>query len=377
MSRGQSPPIIAILTMPDEQRLFRGNRNNFIDIIQTGKKLKIPVYIVTTKDINIQERLAFGYSYSASNNSWTRKQIPFPNIIYNRIPSREDEFRPEVKKLLDDCIKHPRIQFYNPGFFNKWHLFEWLSRNKATRVYVPQTQQYHPNIKLLPMLKKYKVLYLKPEKGKAGTGIMRIRRITQPRVSYTLSTQTNRSSQTIYFTTISKLREHLNSIIEKQAYIVQQGINLLAVDNRPFDLRVLLQKNKRGRWAITGIGARLAGESSITTHVPRGGSIESPSRLLSTSFGQLKAKSTIKRSQQTAILLAKQIEKRSGHELGEMSMDLGVDKQAKIWFFEANSKPMKFDEPHIREKSLNRFFEYCEYLNRIKKSMSMNNHEFY
>lgn len=377
MSKGQSAPIIAILTMPDEQRLFRGNRNNFIDIIQTGKKLKIPVYIVTTKDINIQERLAFGYSYSASNNSWTRKQIPFPNIIYNRIPSREDEFRPEVKKLLDECIKHPRIQFYNPGFFNKWHLFEWLSRNKATRIHVPQTQQYHPNIKLLPMLKKYKVLYLKPEKGKAGTGIMRIRRITQPRVSYTLSTQTNRSSQTIYFTTISKLKEHLNSTIVKQAYIVQQGINLLAIDNRPFDLRVLLQKNKRGRWAITGIGARLAGESSITTHVPRGGSIESPSRLLSSSFGQLKAKSTIKRSQQTAILLAKQIEKRSGHELGEMSMDLGVDKQAKIWFFEANSKPMKFDEPHIREKSLNRFFEYCQYLNRNKKSMSTNNYELY
>jgi hypothetical protein len=45
-----------------------------------------------------------------------------------------------------------------------------------------------------------------------------------------------------------------------------------------------------------------------------------------------------------------------------MSMDLGVDTTGKLWFFEANSKPMKFDEPHIREKSLRRLVRFWKYL---------------
>lgn len=36
---------------------------------------------------------------------------------------------------------------------------------------------------------------------------------------------------------------------------------------------------------MTGIGARLAGARSITTHVPRGGSIEEPASMLESTFG--------------------------------------------------------------------------------------------
>ena len=45
-----------------------------------------------------------------------------------------------------------------------------------------------------------------------------------------------------------------------------------------------------------------------------------------------------------------------------MSIDLGVDKSGNLWFFEANSKPMKFDEPEIRRKSLQKLIEYGYYL---------------
>ncbi|MOA37277.1 Endospore coat-associated protein YheD [compost metagenome] len=67
------------------------------------------------------------------------------------------------------------------------------------------------------------------------------------------------------------------------------------------------------------------------------------------------------------MLIAKQIERASGQLLGEMSMDLGIDSAGGIWFFEANSKPMKFDEPHIRQKSLERIFQYGSYLSKAKK----------
>ncbi|MNJ68961.1 Endospore coat-associated protein YheD [compost metagenome] len=68
-----------------------------------------------------------------------------------------------------------------------------------------------------------------------------------------------------------------------------------------------------------------------------------------------------------ALLIARQIEKGTGYTLGEMSMDLGIDKEGNIWFFEANAKPMKFDEPHIRKKSLERIFQFSQYLSRQTK----------
>jgi len=69
----------------------------------------------------------------------------------------------------------------------------------------------------------------------------------------------------------------------------------------------------------------------------------------------------------TAITLARQIERSAHYRLCEMSMDLGIDSTGHVWFFEANSKPMKFDEPHIRSKSLERIFQYSLFLYRQKQ----------
>lgn len=152
---------------------------------------------------------------------------------------------------------------------------------------------------------------------------------------------------------------------------MQQAISLSLYKQRPFDLRVLAQKNSKGIWSIAGIGARLAGKQSITTHVPRGGSIDDPAKLLSAGFGVLGSKKILQRAKSASLLIAKQIEKASGSTLGEMSLDLGVDTTGQIWFFEANSKPMKFDEPPIRKKSLDNIINYCIHLSKQTKKKTV------
>ena len=134
-------------------------------------------------------------------------------------------------------------------------------------------------------------------------------------------------------------------------------------------LRALVQKNQRGQWDISGIGARIAGSISITTHVPRGGSIEDPEKLLVGAFGQEEASKLLIKTRNTALMIARQIERGSRRSLVEMSLDLGVDQEGNIWFFEANAKPMKFDEPDIRKRSLDRIFQYGHYLLRTKSGI--------
>ncbi|MBN3522936.1 YheC/YheD family protein [Paenibacillus apiarius] len=355
-------PIVAILTIDDDKEKFRGNRDNFIDILRTGKELGFIVYIVTAKDLKLHARRVIGYSYHFEKEAWQQEWFPLPQVVYNRIPHREDENLPSVSSKIEEIIAHPTIRMFNPYFFNKWHLFEWLKKSRTTRKYIPSTKRLKTSVSLGKMLHKHPYLYLKPETGKAGVGIMTLRVNHTKALKFRLQIQDKRKSTSYKCATISKLWTRIRKQAGHYDYIVQQGIPLATINRRPFDLRVLVQKNSKGQWDITGVGARIAGSTSITTHVPRGGSIDDPEKLLTTIFGAEQSRRIFVRAKNTALVIARQVERGSGFTLGEMSMDLGVDAGGGIWFFEANAKPMKFDEPHIRKRSLERIFQYSTFL---------------
>ncbi|MFC4776365.1 YheC/YheD family protein [Paenibacillus sp. GCM10023252] len=355
-------PVLAILTIEDEVQLFRGNRSNFADLILMGQSMGFIVYVLTVKNLYLTRSQLRGFAYEEESQSWKLQLFPFPDIIYNRIPQREDELLPSVRKKLAACAKSSRVKLFNPSFFNKWHLFEWLKTAHTTKPFIPCTRKLVSQVGLGRMLRTHPYLYLKPESGKAGNGIMTIRVNGEKELPYRLKIQEDKKSATYKCSSLSKLWTRIQKQTAGEAYIAQQGIVLAAFNERRFDLRALVQKNGRGQWDITGIGARVAGSSSITTHVPRGGSIEDPEKLLISSFDADLARRILIRTKNTALLIAKQIERGSGAILGEMSMDLGIDSSGNIWFFEANSKPMKFDEPHIRKKSLERIFHYGLFL---------------
>lgn len=358
--------VLAILTIEDDTQFFRGNRSNFADLIRTGQSMGFIVYVLTVKNLQLTRSSLKGFVYNEALDDWQLRLLPFPDIIYNRIPLREDEIHPSVRQKIDACRKHPRVTLFNPAFFNKWNLFEWLRLSKSTKPYIPTTRKLATATGLGRLMRKHTYLYLKPESGKAGKGIMTIKVYAEKQLPYRLKIQENKKSVTYNCANINKLWSRIQKQSGSEAYIAQQGINLASYNERRFDLRALVQKNQRGQWDITGIGARIAGVSSITTHVPRGGMIEDPEKLLAHSFNEDLARKLLIKAKNTAVLIAKQIERASGQLLGEMSMDLGVDNEGNMWFFEANSKPMKFDEPHIRQKSLERIFQYGAYLAKTK-----------
>lgn len=354
-------PTLAILTYADAKRIFRGNQKNFIDLIRVGEEHGVLVYVMTTTDFKLTSKKAIGYGYDADSKTWKKSLFPLPHVIYNRIPYRNFELLPEVQQVIQTCMRHEQIRFFNPSFFNKWTLFEWLNKSKTTRPFIPVTQKLSTSEELKQLLQSHPSLYLKPIRGKAGKGIMKVSRSTD-NTKFELSIQNKTKSHISRHPTITQLWSEVKEHVGNKDYIIQQGIALANYKRRPFDLRVLVQKNHKGLWSVSGVGARLAGKLSITTHVPRGGSIDDPSKLLAYSFGTAESANIIKRTKRAAITIARQIEASCGHMLGEMSMDLGVDADGYIWFFEANSKPMKFDEPPIRKRSLENLIRYSIFL---------------
>lgn len=362
---------VGILTMGDRMKGFRGNRSRFREWCVYGGKVGFDVFVIPHDGIDLERMTVRAYRYVPARGTWLEQSIERPSIIYNRIPNRQDEQLVEVKRLLRGLARMKDVSLFNPRFFNKWTLIRWLTRTRSLRRFVPKSWSLHKNLPLAKLLHRYKCLYLKPVHGMAGSGIMVARlyrsRGEQYGLSKQLPTSASASVKVSRFTSSETWKNAIWREVGDERYMLQQGIDLIRHAGRPFDLRLLMQKNRHGVWTVTGIGARVAGASSLTTHVPRGGSIAEPAPLLRAALGRTRTSALTRRLRRLAPRVAQQIERASGDELGELSLDVGVDVSGKLWLFEANAKPMTFDEPAIRERALRNFFNYCRYLHKHKK----------
>lgn len=73
------------------------------------------------------------------------------------------------------------------------------------------------------------------------------------------------------------------------------------------------------------------------------------------------------RIQRAAVELAEAIEQSLGKPLGEIGLDIGIDRNGHIWMFEANSKPGRHVFRHsslryVDKISLRKILDYSKYL---------------
>jgi hypothetical protein len=354
-------PLIGILTVKHGITGFKGNKLNFIDISNMARRLGALVYVFTAEEINWGKSSTRAYLYNAKQKQWISiEDFPLPDVVYNRIPYRQDENREEVRNAIQKLRANPNIRMLNMTFFNKWDLYQALSKDHRVAKYVPETIQLKNFEEFKSMVVNHPLLYLKPKSGKAGQGIMAIE---SKNGGFLLrQSRKNRLIQR-WYRRVGSVWHDLKRKINGN-YVIQQGVLLSQHENRPFDIRVLVQKDANGGWGISGIGIRIAGKNSITTHVPRGGTIAKPEVVLKQMFSEEQYSLFMSNLREAVIRIAESLERRFEH-LGELSMDIGLTQDGKIWFFEANAKPMKFDESHIRETSLKRIIEYAQYLSNF------------
>jgi hypothetical protein len=352
----QLGPFVAILTS-DGRKPFAGNHQNFADLIQMGKRLGVTVYVLTPKGMKNGKSFVDGYLLQTSKPTprFQKMSLPFPNVVYNRIPYRSEEQSTEVIQAIQ-YLEQKKVPVFNPYFFNKWSLYKAL-RHTACQHFLPATVKLSDYASFRQMKTEHTALILKPIEGKAGIGMMKI----EGNGPYTLFYQTKKQKTHKSFDNVFEVYKQVKRLTKKQKYLIQQAIPLATYQARPFDIRMLIQKDGTATWKISGIGVRIAGKKAISTHVPMGGRIESFNKVISHAFPQQK-ENIQHRLTQLALTCAKEIEEDTGKILGEMSMDMGMDKEGKVWFFEANAKPQKFDEPAIRVRSLRRIIEYSLYL---------------
>lgn len=357
-------PVIGIFTSSarrNSTRLFAGLTVRFRRFIALAREMGALAYVFTPKGIQWDSKIIHGYTYltHGKGGRWVRGIFPFPNVVYNRVPTRRAEGRTRVKRARLRLLKEPGLSLFNPEFLDKWSVYEILRADDALKAHLPVTSPCNGVSQFLDFLEKHRRVYLKMADGSLGKGTVRVDLIDQGRFRW----RATRAGGHMVHRTMrrsAQLKASLNRLRRGRKYLMQQAVTLLKAGERPFDIRALVQKDTSGHWQVTGMAARIAGKGQITTHRPRGGSRARLVPLIRSIFHDEATTRRITHELQRVILRAADIfDKATGNNHGELSMDIGLDAKGHPWIFEINSKPAIFDEPSIRRVARKRLLNYC------------------
>lgn len=320
----------------------------FAQYLTTATKMGGYFFIFGSHVIDWAHGVISGFFYT--KNGWQQHKIPFPHVVYDRIPNRKAEQLPSLQAIKKQMQTNYCIPWFNSGFFNKWTIYEKLLQNDNVNCYLPKTN-INPSLTTIEeLLNQYKHVYIKPANGSLGIGIYHIIKREKDALYYCRFQHENKTVIKRYDSLTDLFNTHFR-VDERSDLVVQQGISLMKVNNRPLDFRIHTNKNMNGQWQVSAIAAKVSGHNCVTTHLAYGGSVKTIKELIqeNESF-----RPYIRKLQNAALLLSEALEEKIDGIHGEFGFDMGIDVQGHIWMFEANSKPGRaiFIHPNLKKEDI-------------------------
>ncbi|NLB88319.1 MAG: YheC/YheD family protein, partial [Syntrophomonadaceae bacterium] len=120
-------------------------------------------------------------------------------------------------------------------------------------------------------------------------------------------------------------------------------------------------------WDVTGMACRVGKNGSIISNLSSGGRGQKIEDVLKRNIPyQQTRERIIEDIKFISIEATKTLEKSIG-QCGEMGIDVGIDKNGKVWFIEANIRPARYvfnliGESDTRLRSIEKPMQYAGYL---------------
>lgn len=269
---------------------------------------------------------------------------------------------------------------------SKWAKTKVILQNRQLAVFIPETRKYSLD-HLTELLDVYGTVYIKPDRGTYGIGVMRAeRRVVHLSASRQQAEdapavedgEPDKQEQVMYVLRYAKDAEVFQSASQLDAailpklngrpYLVQQGIDLLKHNNRPFDLRVLTQKTPSGGWETTGMLGRVAAPQKVVTNYHNGGSIFSVEALFKEHMSPGEMTGMIQQLKSMGVRIGAQLE-TAYPGLKEIGLDVALDQHHDPWLLEVNTLPAIMVFKSFPDKSIyRRIRRYAIAYGRLKKA---------
>ncbi|RXI99870.1 YheC/YheD family protein [Anaerobacillus alkaliphilus] len=340
----------------------------FTAIAEASVLKNVSIFLFSPKDIDLTARTARGKAFCPHENQWLTKDFPLPTYIYDRcFYDNEDTFK-SIYPNITWLKSQPDIQFLGHGLPNKWVVFNALKEDPFINHFLPETELLTTDT-LFTALSRLHSILVKPVSGSQGKGIFIV---SSKNKKFAL---TAKKYGTPFEKLLSKKQlEHLvEKVTEKRRYLCQPFLSLNNHEQRPFDLRVFLQRNSQGDWTEIGRGIRTGKIGDFTSNLGSGGQVESYEDWLH--LLPLDAQLPLQTQLQALIERIPSALEKHGYELFELGLDFGFDTDGKLWLLEVNSKPgrkvITTSFPHKTATLASSPIHYCLYLDAKRKGVGV------
>ncbi|MDF2961100.1 MAG: hypothetical protein K0S39_2835 [Paenibacillus sp.] len=212
---------------------------------------------------------------------------------------------------------------------DKWTKFAILQRHSGVAKHIPSMKEFSAS-NLQSMLQQYPFVVAKPFVGTGGHRVIKIQRTPDGYLYHYYGTK-------IKIHSLDELVNAINQIRKGRKYMLQQGIQLTAIDGRPVDYRVKLVKTGRS-WSIKAVVGRHARPGLFVTNLCRGGTQLKGTHALRRTFPARLVKS--KRATMCGVARTCTFLLESRYPgLGALGYDFGIDRKGRVWILEVNTRP--------------------------------------
>ncbi|GAA0134468.1 hypothetical protein YSY43_13080 [Paenibacillus sp. YSY-4.3] len=229
---------------------------------------------------------------------------------------------------------------------NKWVKTKVLLKSKQVLPFIPDTRKFSDST-LKKMLKLYSMVYIKPEIGLHGNGVIRARLLKTGEYTYQIGT----TAKT--FKDYKSFYKSIQNYTNKKSYLIQKGIHLLKYNKRHFDTRVMVQLDPKGIWETTGIIGRVAHPKKIVTNYHSGGTLMDIKRLFAAHTSNREIQKKIHTLNELGVTTAKSLHKKYPG-IQQIGMDIGFDHTWTPWIIEVNTNPDPYIFNKLTDKSMYR-----------------------
>lgn len=304
-------------------------------LCQHNDRIDLETFVFSPNWVHWLKKETLGYTYDAKEKCWKASRFPLPDLIYDRSFYRRSEHVFEKRKFNQFLRLFTNTQYLGHCIQNKWDVYRLLKSNRQLEPYLPYTEPLHSFKQLTQMLSRKKEIIIKPVASSQGKGILHLSQ-TGRNVEVRGRDGHNRIIHA-RFQSRFQLYQWLKQEIGRKKYCLQSALSLTTSNKEPFDLRVLIQKNQFGRWKITGSSIRLGRKNGVTSNLHGGGKALETSPFLLAEFGA-ESRRIWREVESICRHIPKTLEARYGR-LVELGIDLGIDRQGKLWILEVNAKP--------------------------------------
>ncbi|PLT33767.1 YheC/YheD family protein [Bacillus sp. V5-8f] len=307
--------------------------------------------------------------YLLKAGKWEQTVLPVPDVVYNRIHSRAKE-KTMLFQEYQNRLDRMDIPMFNLGFLSKLDVHEALIKNEQLLPYLPETIPFQEDKDFADFLERHQNVYVKPSNGSQGRNICKL---TNTGEGWVLE-QSTVNKDNVLFSKAEDLFTTLKRKIKKQSFIVQQGIDLLQIDHKRVDFRILLNKNRNQAWKITSVVARVSDAGHIVSNLSRGAEMKNGLELLNSTFDDPEAKRLFEQICLLALKTASSLSENQSGNFAELGIDVALDIEKQPWLIEINSKPSKAYQGSYEKfrPSVRAIVEYMHalYQNKIQQGLS-------